>query len=108
MSATVRIRVVLTGDGSRARQCRAGVSPPQGERATARATRGRYLHVDVEEARLASGADRLNGGDRRAVDIRVHVRILDELAAGDHRLHGHLVAEMVVHAVLCRTHAQRA
>jgi hypothetical protein len=44
---------------------------------------GAGLGVDVEDARAAGGADGLHRGARRAVEVAVHLGMLQEQAVGD-------------------------
>ncbi len=58
------------------------------------------LNVDVQDAALALRRDISHCPDGGAIYVVVHVRELQELAVVDLRLHGFLVREPVVDAVL--------
>ncbi len=58
------------------------------------------LNVDVQDAALALRRDISHCPDGGAIDVVVHMRKLQKLAVVDLRLHGFLVREPVVDAVL--------
>mmetsp|Transcript_36163 Transcript_36163/g.78916 ORF Transcript_36163/g.78916 Transcript_36163/m.78916 type:complete len:283 (-) Transcript_36163:223-1071(-) len=72
----------------------------EGGRQRARPHRPRPLHVDVQHARLALGGHGLHRREAGAVDVAVHLRVLQELTLRDLLLHLVHLGEVIVHAVL--------
>mmetsp|Transcript_16768 Transcript_16768/g.50012 ORF Transcript_16768/g.50012 Transcript_16768/m.50012 type:complete len:219 (-) Transcript_16768:53-709(-) len=58
------------------------------------------LHVDIQDADAARLSDLLDGGARGAVEVAVHVRVLEEVPRLHHLLHRAQLCEVVRNTVL--------